>query len=767
MRVLVISPTPSHPQDAGNRQRIHAMLSRLKGFGHRVEFLFVQRETVDGVALDAMRAAWDALILLPHDRKAERRTLEQTHAVDDWWTPELEAGIGAVAAAETYDLVLVEYVFLSRALDLFPAGTLKVIDTHDVFADRHLRLKALGLPAAFFHTTREEEGRGLDRADLVLAIQDDERAALEETTRTPVATLGFIPPASPAPPRVGDGWRIGYLGSGNPINGHAINRFLGNLDLAYLAEHRAVVQVAGGASGLVGPARPGLEPVGRVEEPGPFLAGLDLAVNPHEGGTGLKIKTVEALAHGRPVIGTAEAFAGLAARAHFHAAASAPATAALARRWVDDAAFRTAVAEESATLFRRYAAEVERQIAPFCSRESLERLIRRPRALLVTDIPFWRVGLGNEARITELVRAARGAMDLDLLHLGALGPEDAAAAARVLGPRGTVFDSQGSEDEDHTPPARLPLTPFERRSFVAAHLDAMTALLAERDYDLVILQYIRLSYLRHAGNMPALRVLDTHDLMSLRTLNFEHFEREHFLRIPILEEMEILSGFETVLAIQGVEHATIDGALPNRSLHLPHTVPELAWTDAARPTRRIVFIGGDSPMNRDGMRWFFEQVWPCVDEEGALLHVAGRVCESLSDLAANSRNLVLHGQVDDLGAFLDAADIGINPVFYGGGLKIKTVEYLCRGLPSVLTEEAAFGIGEGEGRAYLIARSRLEYIAHLQTLLRQPATRRRIGEEAFRLGRSAFGRPVATAALRGLAQIALAARSAAPLPAVS
>jgi len=45
--------------------------------------------------------------------------------------------------------------------------------------------------------------------------------------------------------------------------------------------------------------------------------------------------------------------------------------------------------------------------------------------------------------------------------------------------------------------------------------------------------------------------------------------------------------------------------------------------------------------------------------------------------------LVVHGRADDPSAHQGAADLCINPVQHGGGLKIKTVEALARGRPLV------------------------------------------------------------------------------------
>ena len=165
-------------------------------------------------------------------------------------------------------------------------------------------------------------------------------------------------------------------------------------------------------------------------------------------------------------------------------------------------------------------------------------------------------------------------------------------------------------------------------------------------------------------------------------------------------------------------------------------------------------------MNRDGLQWFAGQVWPAVAPTGAVLHVAGRVCDALRPRPG----IVLHGEVEDLEAFLAEADIGINPVFFGGGLKIKTVDYLSRGLPTVLTEEGAYGLHGGEGSAYLIARSRAEYVAHLRRLVRDAPRRRALGEGALRFARARFGLAATAQAARALVALTAPFRRRPPAP---
>lgn len=750
MRVLVVSPTPSHPQDAGNRARIHALLSALKAAGHAIHLCLLLRENPAPPALAAMREAWDELIEVPHDRAREARSLGGINALDDWILPETEAAFAALAAREPgFDMVLVEYVFLSRAFDFFPRA-IKVLDTHDVFAGRAERLAALGLENRFFATTEAEEDRGLDRADLVLAIQAEEAEALRGRTRAAVATLGHLPwDSRPAlTPRIAP-WpvTVGYLGSSNTMNTRALGRFLAALDLDRLDADGGEVAVAGAAArGL--PERPGLRLLGPVEDADALYAECDVVANPHEGGTGLKIKTVEALARGRPVIGTAEAFAGLPGEASFHRCADAAEVARVAQDCVAIPALRAEIEAASARLAAHYAAQVTAQRAALCTPRALARLLDPPRLLIVTDVPFWEARLGNHQRIAALAHAARREMDLDLFFCAPLSEADRAAAQAVLGPRARLFAATDGETAD--PPHGL--TPFERARFDGALFAALGRHLAAYPPRAMLIEYIRLSWLRRAaGEAGPPAILDTHDVMSLRAANFRHFGREHFIRITTSEELRILDGFDLVLAIQPQEARWLEALLPGKVLLAPHALPPVARAAGAGGSR-IGFLGGDSPMNRDGLRWMLDQVWPEIAPLGAELHVAGGVCAGLEP----APGVTLHGEVADQHAFLGTLDVAVNPVFFGGGLKIKTVEYLAHGLPSVLSAEALSGIAGGAGQAYLLAEDRAAFVAHLTALLRDAELRARLGAAAQAFARRHFGPGALGPAMRAIAALARA-----------
>lgn len=355
-RVLLVSPIPSHPADQGNAARLQAMGRALMHRGITCDFLYV---TLEGLTPDqhaAMAAFWGALHVEPATPKPSPR-FPGTWGLDDWCPPRLPHRVAALVEAERHDAVIVSYVWMSRALE--GAGrALRVLDTHDLFGGRDAVARAAGLDPSWFHTTPAEEARGLARADLVLAIQAEESGALAALGATDVLTVGhalplrFLLHADLAPPLAS----FGVLASGNPWNVGAVLA----LDAALADTPELDWLVAGSIlrrGDLVLRSRPRrLEPLLEVDA---FYAAVGCVLNPMGVGTGLKIKTVEALAWGRPVLGLAAAFAGLDATHPGHQAPDIPALVALMRAHAADAGARQDVARASRRLALRTAAAVE------------------------------------------------------------------------------------------------------------------------------------------------------------------------------------------------------------------------------------------------------------------------------------------------------------------------------------------------------------------------------------------------------------------------
>lgn len=326
LRILMVSPTPTHPQDAGNRSRIFRLAEELRGLGNELFFLYYGTEPAD---LDEMRTYWGSrLVIRPSRGKAPnspRTRLEEAirkigagdilpsrgpDGVDDWYGPGLGRTAARFHSREKFQVVWIEYVFLSKTLDVFDSSVLKIIDTHDVFSRRFEEMTARGIKPEWFTTTPEMEKMGLARADGVVAIQERDAEFFRALGLPRVETIGhFIKPRPPQgrPPRN----RIVYVASDNSINLKAWESFSDEV-LGGIEERLpgTSIRVAGRICRRI-PDSPRYEKLGVAEDLDALYAPATLAVNPATWGTGLKIKTLEPLAFGRPVVTTPVGIQGL------------------------------------------------------------------------------------------------------------------------------------------------------------------------------------------------------------------------------------------------------------------------------------------------------------------------------------------------------------------------------------------------------------------------------------------------------------------------
>lgn len=326
MKILMLSPVPTHPPIAGNRARILTLADSLIAAGHALHFAWAALEEGDRIAM--MKHFDSQFTELKYQvpkavssvsarlRRSVLRRMGQASAhvwsVDDWYDRGLTDQLKALQAQYGFEAVFVEYVFMSKALEAFPAKVVKVLDTHDRFADRHLHYLRAGKQPEWFATTQAGERKGLARADVVVAIQDSEArlfaAALHGRAR--VTTVGHLLDMSQSV-LLANVQRAIFVASANSINVDAANAFItGVLPLIRADMPSFEFWLAGDVCQDALDA-PGVHKLGRVDSVAQTYAQGALAVNPVRMGTGLNIKTMECLALGVPLVVTESGSRGL------------------------------------------------------------------------------------------------------------------------------------------------------------------------------------------------------------------------------------------------------------------------------------------------------------------------------------------------------------------------------------------------------------------------------------------------------------------------
>ena len=143
------------------------------------------------------------------------------------------------------------------------------------------------------------------------------------------------------------------------------------------------------------------------------------------------------------------------------------------------------------------------------------------------------------------------------------------------------------------------------------------------------------------------------------------------------------------------------------------------------PNKRLlaVYLGDMSFVrNAEGVAWFIEKVLPCMTEplrKRYHFKFIGRKPESVPDKdhLPTGSSVEFAGFVDNLTASLHDAQVAFIPVFGGNGVRLKTLNILGAGLPTVSTPDALEGLNElQDGRDVLIAKEAKEFAKGLQYL---------------------------------------------------
>lgn len=318
-KILIISPTPTHPANAGNRSRILVYASHLLASGHEVHFLYSDQEEGDP---EAMREFWKERFHHVPYRAPEQKEYPAwlkklipdyryyCH-VDDHYNLLLDDRITNLQREHRFTAVFAEYIFLSRALLNFGGDVLKIIDTHDVMTNRHRHFLKAGKEPVWYSTTVKEEKKGIERADIVMAIQEREAAFYRKLTRKRVASVGHIVPVNETPVTAGCRRRLLFVGSNNPNNYHAVSDFLRSCFPLLRASFPGLEFVVAGKICDVLGFEPGLVKLGGIPDLDKGYMLSDIVVNPLTIGTGLKIKMIEAMGLGKTVISTGVGAEGL------------------------------------------------------------------------------------------------------------------------------------------------------------------------------------------------------------------------------------------------------------------------------------------------------------------------------------------------------------------------------------------------------------------------------------------------------------------------
>jgi sugar transferase (PEP-CTERM/EpsH1 system associated) len=338
MRCLVLSPFVPYPPEDGGRIRIYELLSRLS-----------QRHRVDVLALAECDDSLDAV----HRLREEGYDVD---AVPHRLTPSLRTGMRAVASgrslygtvfasrrfadvlqarlhADAYDIVQCEFAYMALYAPVSHAngGPRWVLDSHNVEFRLNETLASVtnGLSGALYRPyaarearlRRREELAYCRRVDRVLTVSATDRAALREAVPGLVVDVipngvdldRFAPSERTESDRSPGAVFVGKMDYRPNVEGihwfceevlPLVRRRLPEFTLTICGSRpTAAVRRLSELDGV--------RVTGRIADPRPYLDDAAVVVVPLRAGSGTRLKVLEALAMGRPVLTTSLGAEGL------------------------------------------------------------------------------------------------------------------------------------------------------------------------------------------------------------------------------------------------------------------------------------------------------------------------------------------------------------------------------------------------------------------------------------------------------------------------
>lgn len=273
-------------------------------------------------------------------------------------------------------------------------------------------------------------------------------------------------------------------------------------------------------------------------------------------------------------------------------------------------------------------------------------------------------------------------------------------------------------------------------------------LAAETSFDVVHADQLNMAqYALRVQGVP--RLLDAHNALWLL---YKRLERTmaHGLRKWLLArdwrllkryEGQMVRDFDAVLAVTGKDKtALLEAAGVNREIAV---IPIAVDTEEVRPVARqpdanhILHIGTMYwPPNIDGVWWFIQKIYPLIRRQrpDVVFDIVGsRPPQVLQALGDDDASINVAGYVTDPTSYLEQAGVFIVPLRAGGGMRVKILNALAQGIPTVSTTLGAEGIAVTPDKDILIADEASEFATACMRLLNDPDLRDQLARNSRRL----------------------------------
>lgn len=310
VKILIVSDCPSDPPVAGNRNCIRRNLDFLRQHGYDIYFLLVDNRDLSLLDIRRMEEVWGNKLTVFRITKFQhilqkiiikssvicKRDYISLDVFCPWFIKKI---VTRIVKMHGIDSVVVNYIWLSSILDKIDVKC-KAIYTHDVFSYRNKKMHSM-----WFSFDSKTEARALNRANHILAIQENEAIFFTYLAPTIDVIPIYIPFTYTQLPKSDHLYNLLFFSSCNRYNINGLKKFIDEIYPSIKSNFPQVKLLIGGniCNKIFNKIHDtSIELKGVYDKPEDFYSLGNIVINPVFEGTGLKVKTFEAISYGRFVL---------------------------------------------------------------------------------------------------------------------------------------------------------------------------------------------------------------------------------------------------------------------------------------------------------------------------------------------------------------------------------------------------------------------------------------------------------------------------------
>lgn len=201
-------------------------------------------------------------------------------------------------------------------------------------------------------------------------------------------------------------------------------------------------------------------------------------------------------------------------------------------------------------------------------------------------------------------------------------------------------------------------------------------------------------------------------------------------------EIDCFKKCDGVTAISEYDKDIFIKMLPGLKCHVVFPTAELSFPDfEKRKLNKILAISDWTwHPNIIGLNWFLTEIFPEIKNKipDIEFNIVGKGITDDFKNQYESENVHFHGFVESLDSFYESSNILVAPLLYGGGVKIKLIDALSKGMTIVTTKYGIEGIPVSHNKEIILVDDNTNFIDHIIELINQPEKSKQISQNAYK-----------------------------------